>query len=53
MITQVEVTEMEDTKKVEIEEMRKKMVDATNEASLIIMGLNKELSDLEVNQQSS
>lgn len=49
MITQVEVTEMEENKKMEIEDMRKKIVDATNDASLIIMGLNKELSDLEVN----
>lgn len=49
VITQVEVTEMEENKKLEIEDMRKKIVDATNDASLIIMGLNKELSDLEVN----
>ncbi len=40
---------MEEKKKTEIEVMRKKIVDATNDASLIIMGLNKELSDLEVN----
>ena len=48
MITQVEVTEMEETKKNEIEEMKKKMLQTTNEASLIIMGMDKELSELEV-----
>lgn len=53
VITQVEVTEMEENKKMEIEVMRKKIVDATNDASLIIMGLNKELSDLEVNSTIS
>lgn len=44
---------MEENKKVEIEVMRKKVVDATNDASLIIMGLNKELSDLEVDRTTS
>lgn len=53
MITQVEVTEMEENKKMEIEVMRKKIVDATNDASLIIMGLNKELCDLEQSYNAS
>lgn len=49
MIAQVEIVEMEEIKIKEIERMREKMVQATNDASLTVMGLNNELSELEVN----
>lgn len=39
---------MEETKIKEIEQMREKMVQATNDAALTVMGLNNELSELEV-----
>lgn len=47
MIAQVEIAEMEEQKTKAIEEMRQKMVQATNEAALTVMGLNNELSELE------
>lgn len=48
VIAQVEIAEMEEEKIRAIEEMREKMVKATNEAALTVMGLNNELSELEV-----
>lgn len=48
VIAQVEIVEMEELKIKEIEDMRQKMVQATNDAALTVMGLNNELSELEV-----
>lgn len=48
MIAQVEIGEMEEGTNKKIEEMREKMVQATNEAALTVMGLDNELADLEV-----
>lgn len=48
MIAQVEIAEMEEEKIRAIEDMREKMVKATNEAALTVMGLNNELAELEV-----
>lgn len=48
MIAQVEIGEMEEEKIRSIEMMRSKMVHATNEAALTVMGLNNELAALEV-----
>lgn len=47
MIAQVEISEMDREKVSAIEEMRQKMVKATNDAALATMGLNNELADLE------
>lgn len=41
---------MEEIKIKEIEAMREKMVQATNDAALTVMGLNNELSELEVHR---
>lgn len=48
VIAQVEIGEMEEEKIKAIEVMRSKMVQATNEAALTVMGLNNELAALEV-----
>lgn len=48
VIAQVEIVDMEVEKIKAIEEMREKMVQATNEAALTVMGLNNELNELEV-----
>lgn len=48
VIAQVEIGEMEESTIKKIEEMREKMVQATNEAALIVMGLDNELADIEV-----
>lgn len=48
VIAQVEIIEMEESTIKKIEEMREKMVQATNEAALTVMGLDNELADLEV-----
>jgi len=47
MLAQVEITTLEQQKLNEIEEMRKKMVQITNEAALTILGLKNELAELE------
>lgn len=49
MIAQDEIAEMELEKLKLIERLRKNMVQALNEASLEVMGLNNELAELEVN----
>lgn len=48
VIAQDEIAEMELEKLKLIEELRKSMVHALNEASLEVMGLNNELAELEV-----
>lgn len=48
MIAQDEIAEMESEKLQQIEELRKNMVKALNEASLEVMGLNNQLAELEV-----
>lgn len=48
VIAQVEIVEMEAEKINAIEEMREKMVQATNEAALTVMGMHNELNELEV-----
>lgn len=51
VIAQVEIGEMEEGTIKKIEEMREKMVQATNEAALTVMGLDNELADLEVDNE--
>lgn len=53
VIAQVEIVEMEEIKIKEIELMREKMVQATNDAALTVMGLNNELSELEASYNAS
>lgn len=48
VIAQDEIVAMEAEKVRDIEDMREKMVKATNEAALTVMGLDNELADLEV-----
>ncbi|EDV98726.1 uncharacterized protein LOC6566849 [Drosophila grimshawi] len=47
MLAQVEITELENKKLQEIEEMRKRMVKITNEAALTVLGLKNDLAKLE------
>ncbi|TMW39768.1 hypothetical protein DOY81_015152, partial [Sarcophaga bullata] len=47
MLAQVEISKLEQQKMQEIEEMRKRMVQVTNEVSLTVMGLKNDLAELE------
>ncbi|KAH8305439.1 hypothetical protein KR018_005408 [Drosophila ironensis] len=47
MLAQVEISQLDQTKLTEIEEMRQRMVHITNEASLTVLGLKNDLSRLE------
>lgn len=47
MLAQVEISQLEQQKLQEIEEMRKRMVQVTNEVSLTVMGLKNDLTELE------
>lgn len=48
MIAHDEIGELKTEKHKQIEELRKNMVIALNEASLEVMGLNNQLAELEV-----
>lgn len=47
MLAQVEISQLEQQKIQEIEEMRKRMVKITNEAALTVLGLKNDLAELE------
>ncbi|XP_017470864.1 PREDICTED: kinetochore protein Nuf2-like [Rhagoletis zephyria] len=47
MLAQVEISRLEQEKFLEIEEMRKRMVNVTNEAALTVLGLKNDLAELE------
>lgn len=48
LLAQVEISEMEQEKLKLVEEIRQKMVKATNEAAQLILNLDNELNELEV-----
>lgn len=47
MLAQVEISRLEQQKIQEIEEMRKRMVQVTNDAALTVLGLKNDLAELE------